>query len=142
MPTRHLSLRVDADVVARLDAESRRTRQSRSDLVKTLLDEGLQMQAHPGIVFHSGPAGRRPALVGGPDVWEVVRVLRELPPDPGEESVRQAAELAAITPQQLCTALRYYAEHRDEVDQWIRQVDEEAERAEGLWRRERQLLGA
>jgi hypothetical protein len=31
------------------------------------------MNAHPGIVCRDGPAGRRPGVVGGPDVWEVIQ---------------------------------------------------------------------
>lgn len=27
------------------------------------------MDEHPGIVFRSGPAGRRAGLAGGPDIW-------------------------------------------------------------------------
>ena len=37
-------------------------------------------------------------------------------------------------------ALRYYAEYRDEIEAWIRMVDEEAERAEAVWRCEQELL--
>ncbi len=64
MSSKHLSVRLEQDTLERLDAESRRTGQSRSQLAKTLLDEGLRMETHPGIVFRSGPAGRRPALAG------------------------------------------------------------------------------
>jgi hypothetical protein len=31
---------------------------------------------HPGIVFRPGPTGRRAGLVGGPDIWEVVRAVK------------------------------------------------------------------
>lgn len=34
------------------------------------------MGEYSRIDFRSGPAGRRPGLVGGPDVWEVVAVYR------------------------------------------------------------------
>lgn len=139
MPTHHISLRLDSDTLRRLDSRSRQVGQTRSQLAKTLLDEGLRVEAHPGVVFRSGPAGRRPGLVGGPDVWEVVRVFNGLASH-GEEAIRQAAELTGLPPSQIHTAVRYYAEYPDEIDNWIRRVDEEAVRAEASWRREQELL--
>ena len=34
------------------------------------------MAEHPGIIFRSGLTGRRAALTGGPDVWEVIRAIK------------------------------------------------------------------
>ena len=134
--SRHLSVRVDEDVLARLDVESQRIGRSRSWLAKQLLDEGLRMEQHPGIMFRTGPAGRRAGLIGGPDVWEVVRAAR------GDEDTREnIAERTGLMPKQVGVALRYYAEYADEVDNWLRRVDEEAERAEAAWRCEQELLG-
>ena len=74
--------------------------------------------------------------MSGPDVWEVVRAAV------GDENTREhIAERTGLTPEQVGVALRYYAEYRDEIGAWIRRVDEEAERAEADWRRERELLG-
>ena len=93
------------------------------------------MERHPGIVFRSGPAGRRAGLMSGPDVWEVVRAAV------GYERTREdVAEQAGLTPEQVGVALRYYVEHSNEIEDWIRMVDEEAERAEADWRSEQQLL--
>jgi hypothetical protein len=141
MPSRHLSLRLDTDILDSLDAESGRTGQTRSQVAKTLLDEGLRMRAHPGIVFRDGPAGRRPGLVGGPDVWEVARVLRGIDAE-GGEALRLAAELTGLAGTQVRAALRYYAAYTDEIDAWLTRVDEEAERAEEDWEREQRLLRA
>ena len=135
MPNRHLSLRLEPETYARLEAESRRIGQTRSRLAKTLLEEVLRMQAHPGIVFRSGPAGRRPGLATGPDVWEVVRVFTGAEAQ-GEEALQRTADLTGLTPEQVRMALRYYAEYPDEIAAWIRRVDEEAARAEAAWRRE------
>ena len=135
MSGRHLSLRLQPDTFERLEAVSRRAGQARSQLAKTLLEEGLRMDAHPGIVFRSGPAGRRPGLAAGPDVWEVVRVFKGVE-SPGEEALRRTAELTGLTPGQVRMALGYYAEFPGEIDTWIRRVDEEATSAEAAWRRE------
>jgi len=141
MASRHLSIRLETDTFDRLEAASRRVGLTRSQVAKTLLDEGLRMESHPGIVFRSGPAGRRPGLVGGPDVWEVARVLRGSN-EPGDAALRRAAELTGLSPDQVHVALRYYAEHTDEIDAWIARVDDEAEADERAWRRERALLGS
>lgn len=129
MTTRHLSVRLDDGTFARLEERSRRTGQSRSILAKTLLEEGLRMEAHPGIVFRPGPAGRRAGIAGGPDVWEIVRVLRATTGDV-EDRLRMTAALIDLAPAKIAIATGYYAEFRGEIDTWIRQVDEEAEQAE------------
>jgi hypothetical protein len=139
VPSRHLSVRLETAAFDRLDAHCRRSGQSRSQVAKTLLEEGLRMEAHPGIVFRSGPAGRRPGLAGGPDVWEVVRAFRGLE-SRGEDAVARLAVLTGLAPEQVRVALRYYADLRAEVDAWIDRVDEEAARAETAWRREQDLL--
>jgi hypothetical protein len=136
---RHLSIRVSAATFERLDRECRRTGQSRSELARTLLEEGLRMAAHPGIVFRGGPVGRRPALADGPDIWEVARVFTGVDTS-GNELVETVCELTGLNIRQVRSALRYYAEYRDEIDEWIRLVDEEADRAEAAWEREQVLL--
>jgi hypothetical protein len=140
MTSKHLSVRLAADTLERLDAQSRRAGQSRSQLAKTLLDEGLRMAAHPGIVFRAGPAGRRPGLVGGPDIWEVARVFRETG-TAGHQAVARTVELTGLTSAQVLTALRYYAAYGAEIDDWIARVDEESARAEAGWQGEQALLG-
>ncbi len=119
VPSRHLSLRLESDTYERLEAESPRAGQSRSQVAKTLLDEGLRMEAHPGIIFRSGPSGRQPDLAGGPDLWEVVRVFEGVGAR-GEEGLRLTAERTGLTLEQVRIAVRYYAGYRDEIDGWIR----------------------
>lgn len=139
--SRHLSVRLNVETLEQLEAQSRQMGQPVSRVVKTLLDEGLRMQQHPGIVFRSGPAGRRPGLAHGPDVWEVARVFREVRGE-GRDAVQRTAELTGLTPEQINTVVRYYAAYQDEIDAWIRRVDEEAERAEATWRREQHMRGS
>ena len=98
------------------------------------------MHAHPGIVFHPGPAGRRAGLAGGADAWEVVRVFQGTGAW-GEETPRLTADLTGLSPELVRTSLGYCAEYRGEVDAWIERVEDEALRAEAAWRRERALLG-
>jgi hypothetical protein len=41
-------------------------------LAEEMIDEGLRLRKHPLVTFRDGPSGRRAALVGGPDIWELV----------------------------------------------------------------------
>ena len=138
--SRHLSVRVGDDLFEQLETQSRRSGQSRSAVAKQLLDEGLRMEQHPGIVFRSGPGGRRAGLIGGPDVWEVVGALRGA--DGGDvDSLARIGERTGLSADQVGAALRYYADYTHEISDWIRRVEEESERAEARWRREQALLG-
>jgi hypothetical protein len=139
MTTRHLTLRVDQDSLRQLDDESRRQRLTRSELAKRFIDEGLRMEAHPGIVFRPGPAGRRPALADGPDVWVVARVFREL--EGGfEEVLAETVDLTELSPHQVRAAMRYYAHFGDEIDGFIKEQDQYAEKAYAEWLREQDML--
>lgn len=139
MPTRHVSFRIDSGTFERLQSRSRQVGQSRSHLAQTLIEEGLRMEAHPGIVFRSGPAGRRPGIAGGPDIWEVVRVIKGLE-ERGNAAVIRTTELTGLAPEQVNIGLDYYAEYRHEIDEWIERLDEQADDAEALWRRRQDVL--
>ena len=77
MASPHLSIRIDAKSVE--DAgrcEQELGPQSVPRWRKTLIEEGLRMGEHPGIIFKPGPARAAPRFViAGPDVWEVMRVF-------------------------------------------------------------------
>jgi hypothetical protein len=136
MASHHISLRVDEATFERLERHSKRAGQSRSHVVSTFLEEGLRMEEHPGIVFRGGPHGRRAGLAAGPDVWEVARVLSATE-SADSAGLERAAYLTGLTPAQVRTAWRYYAQYPDEIDEWIRSVDDEAQHAEGVWLRQR-----
>ncbi len=139
MASRHLSVRLSEDALDHLDAESRRSGASRSELAKTLIEEGLRMREHPGIVFRNGAVGRRPALADGPQVWHVARVLRDVQVPP-EKVIEETAALTDLSVHQVQIVASYYAEYKDEIDDWIARNDEEAERAHAAWLREQAVL--
>lgn len=89
------------------------------------IEEGLRMDRHPGIVFRPGPAGRRPGLVGGPDVWEVVRVVRNVETR-GERAIAEAASWLGLSDAQIRIAVEYYADYPAEIDAWLARVDAQA----------------
>lgn len=137
--TAPLSVRMPAELQDRLENAAAAAGESKTDLLRRLVDEGLRMQRFPGILFRSGPGGRRAALVGGPDVWEVIRVIRNTPVR-GEPAIAGAAEWLDLPTTPVRNAVAYYAAHREEVDAWIERIDAEAEVAEAAWRRRRDVL--
>jgi hypothetical protein len=89
------------------------------------------MDRQPGIVFRPGPAGRRPGLAGGPDVWEVVRVVRNVETR-GDRAIDEAASWLGLSAAQVRIAVEYYADHPVEIDTWLARIDAKAAEAEDL----------
>ena len=133
-------IRIEADTLRALRERSAQSGEPIVRLAQRYIDEGLRLERHSGIVFRTGPAGRRAVIVGGPDVWEVVAAARGAP-ESGEELVTALAERIGVPIERIRTAIRYYAEYPDEVDRFIAMVDEEGLRHEQTLERERQLLG-
>lgn len=125
--------------MARLDLGASRSGEAKARIAERLIDEGLRMEDHPGIVFRDGPSGRRAALAGGPDVWEVLATLRGTGLK-DEQAVAATAEWGVLTHGQVRTAVRYYADFRAEVDDRIALNRREAEREHGAWERAREAL--
>src|SRR5271157_4338948 len=117
---------------------------SLSAAANLLVDEGLRMTEHPGIVFRAGPTGRRAALAAGPDVWEVVRAIKSAhAAEPGlnsDDLVSLVSDNTGIALRLLNTAVRYWAAYPGEVDAEIAAAGAAEEAAEQAWLRERQLL--
>jgi nitrogenase molybdenum-iron protein alpha/beta subunit len=125
-----------------LDALRQRSAQSGEPIVRLAqryIDEGMRLDRHPGVAFREGPAGRRPVVVGGPDVWEVIAAARSAP-ERGDELIGALTERLGVPAEKILIAIRYYAEYPDEIDRWITMVDEEAEQLEQTLERERRLL--
>ncbi len=97
------------------------------------------MEDHPGIVFKDGPAGRRAALAGGPDVWEVIETLQDTGLK-GEAAVAATAEWGALSLSQVHTAVRYYADFQAEVEERISHNREEADRQQAISQRAQEVL--
>ena len=104
------------------------------------------MDAHPGVVFREGPAGRRACLASGPDVWEVIRAVRsarDAEPSLGPDLVLEVvAENANLPLPALQVAVGYYGEYPDEIDRQIADADAAEERALQASERTRHLLDA
>jgi predicted transcriptional regulator len=130
----HLSIRIDPETRRQLEREADRRRMPKTSLAEQLLREAIQSSLYPGIVFRDGPAGRRPGLAGGPDLWEVIEVWQ----DEGRRPA-SAAESLDLPMGLVEAALGYYADHQAEVDDWITANRRESEEGEDAWRRRRSL---
>ena len=112
---RPTSFRFSDELQRQLDEEAAALGVSVSSLVTTLLDEGLKTRRFPGVVFRDGPAGRRAGLVGGPDVWEVIRAVRD-GAGKGDARIRRVAQESGVAEELVRLAVDFYAAFPDEVD--------------------------
>lgn len=135
-----LSIRFDPAILERLRKRARSVPGATpSGLAERLVDEGLRMAEHPGIVFKDGPTGRRAALSLGPDVWEVAKMVRELD-ERGERAIEAAAELLNLPAERVRQALHYYGTYPGEIDAEVAMADQESRTAEEAWQAEQRLL--
>ena len=139
------SVRFDEVVLARLDRYVREHPGSSSSSVANMfVDEALRAYEHPGIIFRPGPTGRRAALSGGPDVWEVVAALSAIraedPALDGDPLVAEVGTVTGLGSAQVGIALRYYAAYPDEIDERIARNQDVADREEQLWAAQQSFL--
>lgn len=131
----------DGSVHQRLKRAAVAESYSLSALAERLIDEGLRMSEHPRIVFRDGASGRRPGVLGGPDVWVVVTTI--VGGDVSvEERVSRAAELLSLSVADVDAAMRYYAEFTDEIDADIAARREYLAHAAAQWQRQRDLTAS
>lgn len=111
--TANVSVRINRETAARIRTRAEARGERLSDALRRYAEEGDRAETHPGIVFRSGPAGRRAGLVGGPDVWEIVLALRQ---DGGADASERLVEEMSITADRIAAALRYAAEYPEEIE--------------------------
>lgn len=103
------------------------------------------MDAHPGVLFRDGVAGRRAVLAGGPDVWEVVHAVksaRTAAPDVDANDVLAiVSDETDLTAQQIDVAISYYLAYPDEVDAALDAAGRAEDEAMTSARRRGALLG-
>ncbi|HEX9683129.1 MAG TPA: ribbon-helix-helix protein, CopG family [Acidimicrobiales bacterium] len=133
------SVRLDDELRERLAAAAAAEDTTITELIERFVREGLASAAHPGIVFKPGPSGRRAALAGGPDVWEIAAALRHVT---GSETrrVRALAKQFGLHERQVVLALNYAAAHRDETDLRVRANDQALAEAERVAAERERLL--
>jgi hypothetical protein len=128
--TANVSVRMNGETAARIRARAEARGERLSDALRRYAEEGDRAETHPGIVFRSGPAGRRAALAGGPDVWEICWVAREL--GGGKRIAERLAEQLSLTADRVEVALRYAAEFPEEIETRIALHERETAHYESL----------
>lgn len=133
------SIRLDDKLREDLAAHAASEDTTVTELIERFVREGLACAAHPGIVFKPGPSGRRAALAGGPDVWEIASALQHVA---GSEAKRVAALAAqfGVHERQVVIALNYAAAHREEVETRIRANDRALDEAKRIAAERERLL--
>jgi len=129
-----------------LDRHVRRNGGSTSSVIERLLDEALRVAEDPLVFFQDGPAGRRPKLQSGPDVWEVISALWDVRAEhtpaltDSEAVVRELIEVCGISKGLVRAAISYYAQFTGEIDAWIQEHRDLSEELEAAWLREQAIL--
>jgi len=124
--TKSFTARFSAEVVEKLEAHSGRTGQSKARVAERLIDEGLQLEEFAGIIFRSGPTGRRAGIAGGPDVWEVVRDLKGAARKGAQDPIDAVTNATGLERSKVELAASYYAAYPGDVDERIRMNEEAA----------------
>lgn len=125
--TKSFSARFSAEVFDRLDSHSNRLSQPKARVAERIIDEGLRMEQFPGIMFRSGPTGRRAGVIAGPDVWEIVRDVRGASSEGVEDPISAVSAVTGLDRSKVELAVRYYGAYPDEVDERIRLNEQAAE---------------
>lgn len=129
------SLRLKEATRVRLDQRARETGGQPATLAERYIEEGLRTDDHPLIYFRDGAAGRRAALLGSRlSVADVIATLRQ-----NDDSVGETAFILDLPAARVEAAIAYYADYRDEVEDWIARGEESAARAEEAYRRSREV---
>ncbi|MGH2876853.1 MAG: hypothetical protein ACRDNJ_06320 [Solirubrobacteraceae bacterium] len=134
------AIRIESEALAALRERSAQTGEPIVRMAQRYITEGMRADRHPGVIFRDGPAGRRAVVAGGCDVWEVIAAARSAP-ERGEELVVALAQRLGMSLAGVRIAVRYYAEHSDEIDAFIAVAAGESARLERALEREQELLG-
>lgn len=132
MRRQHFSVRLPGEDRARLAERSRDTRLSESELARRYVSEGLRRDLHPGITMRPGRVGGRPALAARPRLEVAVIVETWEQNDRDQDTV---AKVHGISVPDVQTALAYYADFREEIDEIIERKRRLAERYEPVFAR-------
>jgi hypothetical protein len=126
--TKSFSARFSAEVVDMLGARSERLGESKARVAERLIEEGLRIEAFPGIVFRSGPTGRRAGIAGGPDVWEIARDLKGAARESAVDPIAAVVLVTGLDRNMVELAASYYAAYPGDIDERIRMNEQAAER--------------
>ena len=125
--TKSFSARFSQELVDKLSEHSGRLGQSNARVAERLIAEGLRMEEFSGVVFRTGPTGRRAGVAAGPDVWEIVRDLKGAAQAGADDSIDAVSRSSGLDRSKVELAARYYAAYPEEIDERIRRGEAAAE---------------
>ncbi len=121
MKTRARGVRLPEELADEIEREQERTGQNFSETIAELVREAVRMRRAPGIVFRSGPTGRRASVAGtGVDVWEIVAAYRRC----GEDRERLQDSFPDLDERQLRAALNYYELYPEAIERRLEREEE------------------
>jgi hypothetical protein len=127
MATKAKGIRISDQLNREITYESETRGKSWSAITNELLEEAIRMRRAPGVVFVDGATGRRAALAGGLDIWEIIATWQE--GGKSYETLRQ--NYPWLSEGQLRAALAYYELYPAEIDS---RLDREAQMTpERVW---------
>src|SRR5258706_7835077 len=110
----------------------------KSTVVVNAVREWLRMQTHAGIIFVPTITGeRRAALLAGPQVWTVAEAW--LQHDKAGRSAAAVADALGLPAVEVETALAYWADYQDEIDDLIGRHHASQDEALAAWERRQAL---
>jgi len=127
MSSSTVATRLPETLLREIARYAKRRRMGPSQALRAIVDEWATTAKYGAIEFRDGPVGRRPGIRGGPDVWELVMVARDV--GSGAEALREYFG-QHLSPGAIEQALAYAAEHRDDVDAWVDENDRLGEELE------------
>ena len=140
MAKQSTSIRIRPDLKEELERRAREAGVSAAALYEQFIDEGLRREEHPLIAFRDGGGGRRAVIAGRRiAVGQIVDTI-EASPGKGDARLKEAAEYLSLPLSHVQAAVRYYAQFKDEVDEWRQRNADAAERAHEAWLREQALF--
>lgn len=123
-------MRAAKDTIRALEEEARRYRVPPRTLAEQMLEEGVRIRRHPGIVFIERGAGHRDAVLAGRprlSVWIIVETFRH------NESLEETGRWLSLDAGSIERALAYAREYPEEIDAAIAENQAAFERVKRLY---------
>lgn len=136
---RSTSFRISEDTRALLTGQAMRRGVTVTSLLEQLVLEGTTQLDHPDLVFRGPIHDRRAGLASGPDVWEVVVRLQELPGSE-QERIDLLCEESDLSPREARVALDYAAQNPGPIRARIERHHAEISRSQAAAKARAELL--
>ena len=114
-----MTLRVPDEAAEEIKKIAKKERRSLSEVGARAIEEWVRMELFPYIEFRSFGAERQACLKARLPVWQVVLIAQDY-----ERDVLKIAEHLSLRPEQVRSALDYYASYGAEIDALVQQNNE------------------